>query len=47
MDTLTLATKDTEVSFFEVPDGGYSQLTAGNFTLSEDILSNVYNIAGS
>ncbi|HHU22242.1 MAG TPA: flagellar hook-associated protein FlgK [Clostridiales bacterium] len=41
------ATKDTEVSFFEVPDGGYSQITAGNFTLSEDILSNVYNIAGS
>lgn len=39
------------INFFEVPtvDGSedYSKITAGNFTISAEILDSVYNIAGS
>ncbi|NLA86225.1 MAG: flagellar hook-associated protein FlgK [Clostridiales bacterium] len=40
------------IDFFKVPDGtdpeaAYSKITAGNFTLSDEVLASVYNIAGS
>ena len=37
----------TGVNFFAVPTGGYANVTAKNFSLSADIMSNVYNIAAS
>lgn len=37
----------TGVDFFEVPAGGLGQVTAGNFSLSAEVLDNVYNIAAS
>ncbi|NMA25750.1 MAG: flagellar hook-associated protein FlgK [Clostridiales bacterium] len=35
------------INFFKVPDNDYSRVTAGNFTLSDEVLESVYNIAGS
>lgn len=35
------------IPFFRVPDNEYSKITAGNFTLSDEVLASVYNIAGS
>ncbi|MGE4354052.1 MAG: flagellar hook-associated protein FlgK [Oscillospiraceae bacterium] len=49
-------TSQTGINFFDVPvvsdgaggfDEDYSQITAGNFTLSDDVMSSVFNIAGS
>jgi len=40
-------TSQTGINLFEVPVGGYSDITAGNFTLSSDVLDSVYNIAAS
>ncbi len=37
----------TGVDFFEVPAGGYADITAGNFALSAEVLANVNNIAAS
>ncbi|MEM5767902.1 MAG: flagellar hook-associated protein FlgK, partial [Bacillota bacterium] len=37
----------TGVNLFEVPAGGYGDITAGNFTLSDEVLDSVYNIAAS
>ena len=37
----------TGVNFFDVPSGNYNNVTAGNFTLSADVLANVNNIAAS
>ncbi len=47
----TLATgstaSQTGIKFFAVPTGGYTDITAGNFSLSQEILDSVYNIAAS
>jgi len=47
----TLATPTTEsisgVNFFAVPTDGYEGITAGNFSLSDEILADVHNIAAS
>ncbi len=47
----TLATgstvSQTGVNFFAVPAGGYADITAGNFALSQQILDDVNNIAAS
>ncbi len=47
----TLATTSTasknNVDFFNVPAGGYTAITASNFSLSDDILDDVNNIAAS
>ncbi len=47
----TLATESTAsqmgINFFAVPIGGYGDITAGNFSLSDEILGDVYNIAAS
>ena len=40
-------TSQTNVNLFEVPVGGYSGITAGNLSLSDEVLENVYNIAAS
>jgi len=40
-------TSETGVDFFEVPAGGYDDVTAGNLSLSDEVLENVYNIAAS
>lgn len=40
-------TSQTGVDFFEVPAGGYTDITAGNLSLSTEVLDNVYNIAAS
>lgn len=37
----------TGVSFFEIPTGGYGNVTAGNLALSAQVLSSVRNIAAS
>ena len=37
----------TGVNFFEVPAGGYADITAGNLSLSAEVLANVRNIAAS
>jgi flagellar hook-associated protein 1 FlgK len=41
------ATSQTNIGFFEVPAGGYTAITAGNLSLSAQVLSNVRNIAAS
>jgi flagellar hook-associated protein 1 FlgK len=40
-------TSKTGVDLFEVPPGGYSDITAGNISLSDEVMENVYNIAAS
>jgi|AGTN01.2.fsa_nt_gi flagellar hook-associated protein FlgK len=40
-------TSQTGVNLFEVPAGGYAAITAGNLSLSEEVLESVYNIAAS
>jgi flagellar hook-associated protein 1 FlgK len=40
-------TSQTDVDLFEVPAGGYGQITAGNISLSDEVLENVCNIAAS
>ena len=37
----------TGINFFEVPAGGYANITAGNLSLSAEVLANVNNIAAS
>ena len=37
----------TGINFFDVPSGDYTQITAGNLSLSSEILDNVNNIAAS
>jgi flagellar hook-associated protein 1 FlgK len=37
----------TGIDLFEVPAGGYSQITAGNISLSDEVLESVNNIAAS
>ena len=37
----------TGVDFFDVPAGGYSEITAGTLALSAEIIANVNNIAAS
>jgi len=37
----------TGVDFFELPAGGYGDITAGNISLSAEVLANVRNIAAS
>lgn len=37
----------TGVSFFEVPAGGYADITAGSLSLSSEVLASVRNIAAS
>ena len=37
----------TNIDFFDVPAGGYSDITAGNISLSQEVIDNVYNIAAS
>lgn len=37
----------TGIDFFDVPVGGYGDITAGSFSLSDEILDSVYNIAAS
>ncbi len=37
----------TGINFFNVPAGGYGDITAGNLRLSQEILDNVNNIAAS
>ncbi len=41
------AASQTGVSFFEIPTGGYGNITAGNLSLSAPVLANVRNIAAS
>lgn len=43
----SLTASQTGINLFAVPAGGYGDLTAGNFTLSADVLSSVFNIAAS
>ena len=40
-------TSQTNIDFFDVPAGGYSAITAGNISLSDEVLDSVYNIAAS
>ena len=40
-------TSQTGVDLFEVPTGGYTSITAGNLSLSDEVLESVYNIAAS
>ncbi|MGI6192275.1 MAG: flagellar hook-associated protein FlgK [Christensenellales bacterium] len=40
-------TSMTGVKLFDVPDNDYSKVTAGNFSLSAEVLANVLNIAAS
>jgi flagellar hook-associated protein 1 len=40
-------TSQTGIDLFEVPTGGYSKITAGNISLSDEVLDNVCNIAAS
>jgi len=40
-------TSQTGIDFFEVPAGGYADITAGNISLSSEVLTSVRNIAGS
>lgn len=40
-------TSQTGIDFFEVPAGGYADITAGNLSLSDEVLESVYNIAAS
>lgn len=40
-------TSQTGIDFFEVPAGGYNDITAGNIDLSSEVLDNVSNIAAS
>ncbi len=40
-------TSKTGINLFEVPAGGYGNITAGNISLSAEVLANVYNIAAS
>lgn len=40
-------TSQTNIDFFEVPAGGYADITAGNISLSQEVIDNVYNIAAS
>ncbi len=40
-------TSQTGINLFKVPAGGYGDITAGNFSLSADVLDNVFNIAAS
>ncbi len=47
-----LTPSQTGISFFKVPADGagapdYARITAGNFTLSDEVIQSVYNIAGS
>lgn len=37
----------TGINFFDVPAGGYGDITARDFTLSNEILDSIYNIAAS
>ena len=37
----------TGIDFFELPAGGYGDITAGNLSLSAEVLANVRNIAAS
>ena len=37
----------TGINFFNLPAGGYGDVTAGNLALSADVLSSVRNIAAS
>ncbi len=37
----------TGISFFDNPTGSYDDVTAGNLSLSQEILDNIYNIAAS
>jgi flagellar hook-associated protein 1 FlgK len=37
----------TGINMFDVPAGGYTNITAGNFSISDEVLDNVYNIAAS
>ncbi len=37
----------TGIDFFEVPVGGYNDITAGNISLSSEVMENVKNIAAS
>ena len=37
----------TGVNLFEVPAGGYDDITAGNFALSAEVMNSVFNIAAS
>ncbi len=37
----------TDIAFFEIPPGGYANITAGNLSLSADVLASVRNIAAS
>ncbi|MDD5018154.1 MAG: flagellar hook-associated protein FlgK [Eubacteriales bacterium] len=37
----------TGIDFFEIPSGGYGDITAGNISVSAEILDNVNNIAAS
>ena len=40
-------TSQTGIDLFEVPSGGYTDITAGNISLSDEVLESVYNIAAS
>jgi flagellar hook-associated protein 1 FlgK len=40
-------TSQTNIDFFDVPAGGYGDITAGNISLSQEVTDSVYNIAAS
>lgn len=40
-------TSQTNINLFEVPSGGYDDITAGNLSLSDEVLESAYNIAAS
>lgn len=46
MATATMTSK-TGINLFEVPAGGYGDITARNFSLSSEVMDSVFNIAAS
>ncbi len=45
--TYGTGSSETGINLFEIPSGGYDAITAGNISLSAEVLESAYNIAAS